>query len=161
MMNTTQELDIQNRQRTRRISIPALRDPLLALLTRDLNLESFEIGIHLVGPALMARVNQQYLNHEGSTDVITFDHAEPSPVFPARRIHGEMFICVQDAIHQAGEFKTHWTSEVFRYAVHGILHLQGYDDLEPAARKVMKARENRWVKRLSSEFPIRRIAAGK
>ena len=45
------------------------------------------------------------------------------------KIHGEMFICVDEAIVQAKKFKTNWQSEVVRYIIHGILHLLGHDDL--------------------------------
>ena len=47
---------------------------------------------------------------------------------------------------QAGEFGTAWPEELARYVIHGLLHLHGYDDLEPAKRRVMKREENRLVK---------------
>ena len=95
-----------------------------------------EIGVHLVGPKEMARVNWDYLRHEGSTDVITFDHGST-----ARHLHGECFICVADAVAQAADWKTCWQEELGRYVIHALLHLAGYDDLDPAARRVMKRRE--------------------
>jgi rRNA maturation RNase YbeY len=89
----------------------------------------------------MARVNWRFLQHEGSTDVITFDHGST-----IERVHGECFISVADAVDQAQAFRTTWTEEVVRYVIHGILHLRGYDDLEPALRRSMKREENRWVR---------------
>ena len=59
---------------------------------------------------------------------------------------------------QAKQFRTSWQSEVVRYAVHGVLHLLGHDDLRLAARRKMKREENRLVRRLAKEFPLARIA---
>ena len=64
-----------NRQRTKKINVRLLKQIAGALLT-ELKIAEAELGIHLVGAQEMARVNWQFLQHEGSTDVITFDHAE-------------------------------------------------------------------------------------
>ncbi len=89
------------------------------------------------------------MNHEGSTDVITFDHAEDDS---SEEIYGELFISVADAVKQGREFAATWQSELVRYVVHGILHLCGYDDIDPADRKTMKKEENR----IMSELEARR-----
>jgi probable rRNA maturation factor len=57
---------------------------------------------------------------------------------------------VPEAVRQAAEFGTTWEAELLRYVIHGILHLRGYDDLEPAKRRVMKREENRLVRKLAS-----------
>jgi rRNA maturation RNase YbeY len=105
-----------------------------------LGISEAELGINLVGAKEMARVNRQFLQHEGSTDVITFDHRQSAVGNrqSAMRIHGELYICVDDAVAQAKEFETSWQSEIVRYAVHGVLHLLGHDDLTPALRRKMK-----------------------
>ena len=141
---------IANRQRVRRVDTRWLRECAVALLEELLALEEYELGVQLVGSREMARVNQQFLAHEGSTDVITFSHAEPGD----ERLHGEIFICVSDAVAQAAEWGTTWQSEVVRYLVHGVLHLRGFDDLEPAKRRVMKRHENRLVARLARRFAL-------
>jgi rRNA maturation RNase YbeY len=64
---------------------------------------------------------------------------------------------VADAVKQAGEFKTTWQSEVVRYAVHALLHLRGYDDLQPAKRRVMKREENRLMRELAKRFDLREV----
>lgn len=128
-------LQVENRQRIRpvpRAEVAGLAQAALRRLGR-----TGEIGIHLVGPAEMARVNWDYLRHEGSTDVITFDHGST-----ARHLHGECFICVADAVAQARDWGTSWQEELGRYVIHALLHLAGHDDLEPAARRVMKRRED-------------------
>ena len=69
------ELVLRNRQRTRRVNSPLLRRMTRVLLTDLLSLERYELAVYLVAAPEMARVNQRFLDHAGSTDVITFDYA--------------------------------------------------------------------------------------
>lgn len=136
---------VLNRQRTRRIDVRALRAQVRCLLEERLGLRSYSLGIHLVGPRTSARVNWEFLGHEGPTDVITFDNREGADDPP---LCGELFICVEEAVRQAREFGTTWREEVLRYAVHGVLHLRGYDDLDPVSRRAMKRVEGRMLRSL-------------
>lgn len=138
------QLTLLNRQKTRRIPTAALRRTLHRLLRENLQLHAYTLGIHFVGDPEMTQVNEQFLQHAGSTDVITFDHLAPAD---DQDLHGELFICVDEAIRQARRFRTTWQDELLRYAIHGILHLLGHDDLNPAARRRMKAEENRLLRR--------------
>ena len=132
-------LMLRNRQKDGPLQVRSLRQLTLDLL-EAMGLEA-ELGFHFVSPREMARVNWRFLQHEGSTDVITFDYGST-----AERLHGECFISVADAVAQSEAFGTTWTDEVVRYVIHGILHLRGYDDLEPSLRRTMKREENRWVR---------------
>ena len=145
-------LSLLNRQRVRRVDTRLLRQITSHLLDTELGVESFELAIHLVGAREMAKVNWDFLQHEGSTDVITFDHSESQD--GAADLHGELFICIDDAVKQAREFRTTWQSELARYVVHGVLHLRGYDDLAPAPRRRMKREENRLVRKLALHFGL-------
>jgi rRNA maturation RNase YbeY len=102
----------------------------------------------------MARMNQRYLGHAGSTDVITFDHSEGW----GGRLHGELFISIADAAVQAREFRTTWQAEVVRYIIHGILHLSGFDDLSAGPRRVMKREENRLLRKVEEQFPFAQLS---
>ena len=153
---------INNRQRVKRIN-PRLLKEIVAGLFAELKIEEAEIGINLVGAREMALVNETFLQHEGSTDVITFDHNELKSKRLARtlappKIHGELFICIDDAMVQAKEFGTSWQSEITRYIIHGVLHLLGYDDLKPHLRREMKRRENRLMRRITDKFALAQIA---
>ncbi|MFA6544778.1 MAG: rRNA maturation RNase YbeY [Limisphaerales bacterium] len=156
-------LALRNRQRDRRLNLPFLRRVLRHVLAEEFPGGGHELGFHFISAKEMARVNWQFLQHEGSTDVITFDYSQPGDSAPdARRHHpsplsGEAFICVADAVKQAREFKTSWQSEVVRYAVHALLHLCGYDDLQPAKRRVMKREENRLMRKLGQHFNLRSL----
>jgi probable rRNA maturation factor len=157
------ELTIRNRQRSRAINTRLLRDIVRELLSELLELDEVELGVALVGAKEMARVNWQFLRHEGSTDVITFDHSEEQLSRKQqkgfrRKICGELYVCVDDAVAQTRSFRTTWQAEVVRYIVHGVLHLCGHDDHRVTARRVMKREENRLVRRLEKKFPLRSLA---
>jgi probable rRNA maturation factor len=150
-------LFIKNQQRTHPINVRYLRWMTKDLLRDLLWIEDYDLGIYIVRAPKMAEINQTHLQHEGPTDVITFDYGDGQPKTsnpkPETQLHGELFICIDVAIAQAKEFRTTWQSELIRYVVHGVLHLHGYDDLKPELRKVMKREENRLVKKLAESFP--------
>ena len=96
------------------------------------------LGIHIVHDSRMAEMHWQYMEIEGTTDVLTFDmrDADDDP------FEGDIIICIDEAARRA-EPMTHDTrTEVLLYAVHGILHLLGYDDHELEDFREMHARED-------------------
>lgn len=152
---------IANRQRTKQINTRLLRQVVDALLA-EMEVNEAELGINLVAAREMTLVNETFLQHEGSTDVITFDHAVPGErkaESPKRKhLHGELFVCVDDALAQAKEFKTSWQSEIVRYIVHGVLHLLGHDDHGAAERRSMKRAENGLLRGLARRFSLAQLA---
>ncbi len=91
------QLGLLNRQRTRKLDARQLRRCTRALL-REVGVTDAELGVTFVGDQEMTRINESFLQHEGSTDVITFDHSEisPSPQPPAvsPELYGEIFVCI-------------------------------------------------------------------
>jgi probable rRNA maturation factor len=167
---------LANRQRTKKINARLLKQ-IVGGLFAELKITEAELGINLVGAREMTLVNETFLQHEGSTDVITFDHSQvvgddvrrlknekpktnnESPhVVSYKQIHGELFVCVDEAVLQARQFGTSWQAEVVRYVVHGVLHLLGHDDLRPAARRTMKREENRLVRGLAKRFSLAQLS---
>ena len=166
------ELCLKNRQRTRPLNLPLLRRIAVHLLHDHFRPERYEFCVHLVEADEMAEVNQNFLQHTGSTDVITFDYSDasgPSPrpakkqslAHPLKFLHGEVFISVPDAVAQAREFGTSWHSELTRYLIHGLLHLQGYDDLKPALRREMKREEQRLLNLTARKFKLSELQKSK
>jgi probable rRNA maturation factor len=162
---------ITNRQRAIPLNTRLLRTLAKSLLENLLGLEDFDLGIHVVRAPEMARFNEKFLQHAGSTDVITFDYADNVPPASGRRIksglpagrrkhvHGEIFICIDDAKTQAREFRTSWQSELARYVIHGVLHLRGFDDIRPADRRKMKREENRLLKKIARLFALSKLGS--
>lgn len=149
-------VEILNRQRRWSVDTARLRELTEAVLAREFGVGEASLGVRLIGAAAMAAMNWRWLRHEGSTDILTFDHRER----PEAPLYGELFVSVDDAVVQAADFRTDPGAELFRYVVHGILHLQGYDDTVPAARRVMKRIENRVVRRWTTEGAVRGLLGG-
>ena len=153
-------LAITNRQRTVSLNPRLLRRITKSLLTELLKLDTFDLSLIIVRAPEMAQINQTFLQHEGSTDVITFDYAENSPHVTGHTslsLHGELFICIDDAIAQAKEFRTTWQCELARYVIHGVLHLRGYDDIRIPDRRKMKREENRLLQEIAHLFPLKEL----
>jgi probable rRNA maturation factor len=150
----SKNLFIKNRQRAIPVNTRFLGVVTKTLLTEILRINDFDLAVYIVRAPEMVRLNRKFLHHEGSTDVITFNYADT-----LQDIHGEVFICIDDAIGQARQFRTNWPSEIIRYTIHGILHLQGFDDLRPAARRKMKREEDRLVNQIARVFPLRKLAS--
>jgi probable rRNA maturation factor len=161
-------ITVANRQHVRKINLRLLKKIANALLA-ELEIEKAEIGICLVGAPEMTRLNETFLRHAGSTDVITFDYRDS--VLPAscrqikselpagcrKHVHGEIFICVDEAVLQARKFDTSWQSEIVRYIIHGVLHLAGFDDSSAGARRKMKREENRRLREITRCFPLSKL----
>ena len=148
-------LRLHNRQRARTVDRRFLRRIVHTLLVDELQLEGFAVVISLLNDATMSELNETWLNHEGSTDVLTFDYRGANIGEP---LAGEIFVCVEEAVRQAQAYHTTWQAEVVRYIVHGILHLQGYDDMTAPKRRIMKRQENRLLKRMALNYRLNRIA---
>ena len=152
-------LVIQNRQRTTAIDTRLLRDITQMLLTELLELGDFELGVTIVRAPEMTALNETFLQHEGSTDVITFDYCEGGKLNTSEaHLHGEIFVCIDDARAQARQFRTSWQKELTRYVIHGVLHLLGHDDLRESVRRKMKREENRLVREIGRRFPLSKLA---
>jgi len=149
-------LVVRNRQRSRRVDLPLLRQITVTLLADLIPFRGFDLGVYLVSTAEITRLNRTLLHHAGPTDVITLDYAAPGK---AGALHGEILICVDEAISQARRFRTTWMDEVVRYLVHGVLHLLGYDDTRPEARRRMKREEDRLLRKLAHRFPLGKLLA--
>jgi probable rRNA maturation factor len=148
-------LSIRNRQKVCPVATRLLRSIVIRFLKETESIPSYELCFHLVDAPEMSRVNKKFLDHEGSTDVITFDHQDDPD---AGHLYGEIYISLADAIKQARQFQTSWQSELVRYAVHGILHLCGYDDLTDEDRREMKQVENRCLRKLGTQFNLSTLA---
>ena len=100
--------------------------------------EVAEISVVLVDNETIHQINREHLEHDFPTDVITFPLSEPY----ADCLEGEIVISTQMATEIAPSVPWSITSEVELYLIHGLLHLCGFDDLDPAALKLMREQEH-------------------
>lgn len=153
-------ISIRNRQRLCRLDVRLFRQIARVLLKECFELSEFELGVHVVEAPEMTEVNEHFLRHAGSTDVITFDYSQEQLMGEGRgadALAGELFICVTEAQIQAKRYGIDLASELVRYVIHGILHLRGYDDKTPKLRRPMKREENRLLREMARRFPLKRL----
>jgi probable rRNA maturation factor len=150
-------LTIRNRQKTRAVDARLLRRITRVLLGELLERSEADLGVFIVAAPEMTRLNETFLRHAGSTDVITFDYSETPTGSSPPALHGEIFVCVDEAVAQARRFRASWEAELVRYVVHGVLHLCGFDDTRPAARRAMKQAENRLLRKVIRRFALRNL----
>ena len=84
-------------------------------------------------------MNKEFLSHDYPTDVITFT-LEENP------LEGEIYIGAGVAKDQAREYRVSVRNECLRLAVHGALHLCGYEDNTDKKRQEMHLLENKYMK---------------
>ena len=163
---------VASHQHTRKINLRLLGKIANTLLA-ELEIQKAEIGICLVATPEMTRLNETFLKHKGSTDVIAFDYGFGVPPSGGKfskkstranrlkpelqTLHGEIFISVDEAVLQARKFGTSWQSEVIRYVIHGVLHLLGFDDSSAGARRKMKREENHRLREITRRFPLSKL----
>lgn len=109
----------------------------------ELSLRVSSLEINFMNSEQIHEINVQYLNHDFSTDIITFNYSEEKTI-----LDGELFISLEDARENAKKFKVFFENEVVRLIIHGILHMIGYDDTKPELKRRMKRKENELVKKI-------------
>lgn len=101
--------------------------------------EGYEIGdINLIfcDDEYLLGLNQQYLQHDYYTDIITFDYTE------RKLVSGDLFISIDRVNDNAAQIGVTPKLELARVMVHGVLHLCGYKDKNPGEKEVMTNKEN-------------------
>jgi probable rRNA maturation factor len=107
-----------------------------------------ELSFIIVDDAAMADLHQQYSGVSGTTDVLTFDLSEPpsSLASSLQPLEGEIYLCLDEARRRAAERAHDVNRELLLYALHGVLHLLGYDDHTPSDHRRMHAEEDRLLR---------------
>jgi probable rRNA maturation factor len=103
-----------------------------------------KISLAFVDDTTSARINMQFLQHEGPTDVITFPMSKPA----AKKLEGELVIGTQVAVREAEERGHSVHEELFLYTIHGLLHLCGYDDRTAKDTAEMRRKEREYLQKL-------------
>jgi len=88
----------------------------------------------------LLNLNEQYLNHDTLTDIISFDYSM------GNEIHGDIFISTERVIDNAADFKVSFEEELKRVMVHGVLHYCGYKDKTEEDEALMRSKEDEKIK---------------
>ena len=138
------EIELANRQTRHAID----GDRLVAAARMVLEEEGISratLSIAVLSDKAIRQLNRRYLQHDYATDVLSFLLDSGSGW-----LEGEIVVSADTAATQAPQYGFSPQDELLLYIVHGALHLVGFDDTTPTARRKMQARQRRYLRRLQS-----------
>lgn len=111
-------------------------------IAQDYNKKTGDIAFIFCNDRKILEMNNQYLQHDYYTDIITFDYSDKDI------ISGDIFISLDTVKSNAEELGINFDSELERILIHGILHLCGQEDSTPELRNEMTQKENLALEKL-------------
>jgi len=99
-----------------------------------------ELGYIFCSDEYLLKINQQFLQHDYYTDIITFDISERK-----RSVKGEIYISVDRVKDNARQLGETAFNEFLRVIFHGALHLSGYMDKTKSQQKMMRDKEDYYL----------------
>ena len=100
-----------------------------------------DISIVFCSDDYLLKVNNEFLKHDFYTDIITFDYCEDD------LISGDLMISIDRVKENAETSKGLFIDELHRVIIHGVLHLLGYHDKSKEDIRVMREREDFYLKK--------------
>jgi len=99
-----------------------------------------EINYIFCSDSFLLGLNQDYLEHDTLTDIITFDYSVSK-----KALEGEIYISIDRVSENAFKFKRDFEEELHRVIIHGVLHLAGYKDKKPSDKAIMRKKEDTYL----------------
>jgi len=144
------KVTIVNEQSFLEISKDLIEKQIKAILKEE-KIKTDEVILHFVDEKTIKKLHLKLFNDPNETDCITQPIDRPGSKTAMYHILGEAFICTEVAIKNAKEFKTTPYHELTLYIIHTILHLIGYDDINKDEVKIMRKKENYYLKLLKEK----------
>ena len=111
-------------------------------LINEENKATGEISVIFCSDEYLLEMNKTHLNHDYYTDIITFNYVDND------LISGDLFISVDRVKENAGKYDVHFFKELYRVILHGVLHLVGYNDKTDDEKKLMREKENFYLRNI-------------
>tara|TARA_Y100000746_G_C15217339_1_gene331913 strand:+ start:284 stop:583 length:300 start_codon:yes stop_codon:yes gene_type:complete len=89
---------------------------------------------------MILNLNKKYLKHNTETDIITFNYSK------SKKIQAEMYLCYTTILKNSKENHQSAENETLRVIIHGLLHCMGYNDKNDNDRKLMRNKEESFLK---------------
>lgn len=107
------------------------------------------LSVVLTNHDTVRRLNRSYLDHDYNTDVLSFSLRDgPAPTgltTDDNAVEGEVYVDLDTAAERHEDFDTSFDREAYRYVIHGMLHLVGYDDATESAQETMRKKEDQYL----------------
>ncbi|WP_309642503.1 rRNA maturation RNase YbeY [Flavobacterium sp.] len=104
------------------------------------NKKEGEINYIFCDDDYLLEINQQYLNHDTLTDIISFDYSV------GNELHGDIYVSIERIRENATDFNVSFDEELKRVMVHGVLHYCGYKDKSKEDEALMRSKEDEKMK---------------
>ncbi|MFA5389120.1 MAG: rRNA maturation RNase YbeY [Candidatus Omnitrophota bacterium] len=140
-------IDIQNLQSAVKVDKARIIE-CAGYVLKAMGEDGAELSLVLTNDLYIRNLNWKYRRKDSATDVLAFPMRDSRGL--SGEILGDVVISVETARREAKKRKKDFQEEMELYFVHGILHLLGYDDEKPRARKKMKAKEKELMESLCS-----------
>lgn len=128
-------------------------DQIIQFACNHLNIENPLLNIVIVDNEKIQEINRDYRNKDAVTDVISFAFEEYQDVeYEDIRFLGEIYISYERCVSQAEDYGHSVKREFCYLAVHGLLHLLGYDHMTDEDKKEMRTLEEE----ILNEYDIKR-----
>jgi len=111
------------------------------------NIKTAEMNVIFCSDAFLLEMNNNFLDHDTFTDIITFDLSESK-----NTVDGEIYISVERVKENAKIFKTTYNDELHRVIFHGVLHLCGFKDKKEKEKKIMRENEDYCLEHYKKEL---------
>ena len=132
-------------------------EPMLCRVAAMADITSGSLNVAITNDSEMRLMHWRYKGQRCTTDVLTFDLRDGGS---ETSVEGDLLICLDEAVRQAAIYGHDVRAEVLLYAVHGLLHLTGYDDDTSAACSAMHQREDELLMAVGLEAVYGRHATG-
>lgn len=128
-------------------------DKIIKFACDHLNVENPLLNIVIVDNEKIREINKLYRNNDSVTDVISFAFEEVDDIeYDGMRFLGEIYISYERCVSQAKDYGHSLKREFCYLAIHGLLHLLGYDHMVEEDKKVMRSLEEE----ILNEYDIKR-----
>lgn len=133
------EYEVSSKLKQRRL-VKALISDMIRYYTE----KNCELHYVFCSDAYLLKINQEFLEHDTYTDIITFDLSNDT----SDVLYAEIYISIERVFENAKQLAINYQDELLRVILHGALHLCGFKDKTTADEMKMRLLEEAWMKKL-------------
>lgn len=133
------EITVRNLQKKIPVRPKEIKKAVLDAISREKYKGHVNITVCIVTDKEIRELNLYYSGRDSATDVLAFDTSWPDK---PGQLSADIIISSDTALRNSKVYKTSLDFELNLYAIHGVLHMLGYDDNTPRLRNKMHKRAN-------------------
>ncbi|NNM43844.1 MAG: rRNA maturation RNase YbeY [Chlamydiae bacterium] len=142
---------VKNKQKSLSLQTASVKAITRFVLEEIYSVTCDQVSIHFVSTKTMQKLHEDFFDDPSETDCISFPIDSPWDQKSPCSVLGEIFVCPNTAIKYTDLHGGDPLEETTLYIVHGLLHLLGYDDIDPKDRKEMRKQEKKCLSLVKSQ----------